>query len=223
LFGTKNSCKSLKNNIPARPPAYQSSILYSLFILSFLFYLPGKLTGQAGQWTWMHGPKGTNSSGNYGTQTIPNNSNNPHGLFDACQWTDTNGVFWLFGGVNWLGQKYADLWRYLPTTNQWTWMNGTATPNEIGNYGTQGVSSLSNIPPARSHGMATWTDKNNNLWFFGGSNNGMVAFNDLWKYNIATGEWTWVKGPKVAGDTGRYGTMGVPDMLNLPPSRVCLE
>src|SRR5258706_13185363 len=46
-------------------------------------------------------------------------------------------------------------------------------------------------------------------------------FNDLWEYNIATNQWTWIGGNNVGNKPGNYGTKGVPDTANLPPSRLC--
>src|SRR5438876_142774 len=83
--------------------------------------LPIASMAQVGQWTWMHGKNTTGVSATYGTQTIFNNANNPPGLYEACQWTDTTGNFWLFGGIDYRGDIYGDLWQYKPATNQWAW------------------------------------------------------------------------------------------------------
>ena len=109
----------------------------------------------------MHGTKVTGSLATYGSETIFDPANNPSGLYEACQWTDTSGKFWLFGGIDSYGNINGDLFEYDPTINQWAWMNGSSVVNDPGNYGTQGVPLLANYPPSRSHGMASWTDKQN--------------------------------------------------------------
>jgi hypothetical protein len=58
------------------------------------------------------------------------------------------------------------------TANEWTWMGGNAMPNQPGVYGELGVSQAQNIPGGRG-GSSTWTDKDGNLWLFGG--NGLDA------------------------------------------------
>jgi hypothetical protein len=88
-----------------------------------------------------------------------------------------------------------------------------------------------------------WADTSGNIWLFGGlgldsagtRNPGAVSglangtatpngalLNDLWKYNIGTGQWTWVSGGGATGladQTGVYGTQQVPATGNLPGSR----
>ena len=67
-----------------------------------------------------------------------------------------------------LGQL-NDLWKYNISTNQWTWMSGSNTVNQIGIYGNNGVPSNSTTPGTRAYSVS-WTDKENNLWLFGGLN-----------------------------------------------------
>ena len=59
-----------------------------------------------------------------------------------------------------------DLWKYSPSTNQWTWVSGNNTAS-LGVYGTQGVSSSFNFPGSRG-GSVIWIDSNGTLWLFGG-------------------------------------------------------
>ncbi len=76
-----------------------------------------------------------------------------------------------------------------------------ATPTcegQNGIYGAQGVAASTNMPGGR-HEAVTWTDANGNLWLFGGEGNDSVGtafgiLNDLWMYNIASSQWTWVAG-----------------------------
>ena len=41
----------------------------------------------------------------------------------------------------------------------------------------------------------------------------------MWRYNISTSEWTWMKGSQTTGQNGVYGTFGVEDPANIPGSR----
>ena len=47
------------------------------------------------------------------------------------------------------------------------------------------------------------------LWLFGGSGFDSLGdeggLNDLWRYNTATGEWTWMKGASTRHQAGTYG------------------
>ena len=62
-----------------------------------------------------------------------------------------------------------------------------------------------------------------NLWLYGGFGFTDVwpnygALNDLWKFNMASGEWTFVSGDYSVGN-GVYGTRGVTSPSVLPGSR----
>ena len=108
----------------------------------------------------------------------------------------------------------------------WTWINGSKVSNAIGSYGTLGTSSVSNIPGGRM-AMAKWSDSLGNLWIFGGSGcdqNGSCdqynnRFNDLWKYDKTSNEWTWVSGSNLINQQGSYGTKDIPNTRNIPGNR----
>ena len=73
----------------------------------------------------------------------------------------------------------------------------------------------------------TWTDSNGRFWLFGGSGlDGLGAttneLNDMWMYDPATGQWTWVNGDAVSvvsSYQGTYGAKGVAASTNVPPAR----
>lgn len=180
-------------------------------------------TSYSQDWTWLKGSNTVNAVGVYGTQGISSTTNTPGARFGHTTWVDANGNIWLFGGrsSNSTFDWYADLWKYSPVTNQWTWVKGVSTMNYGGIYGTQGLSSATNSPGAR-HSSVGWTDNQGNLWMFGGSGyagSSAGGLSDLWKYNIATNQWTWMKGSNVIGYTGNYGTIGVSSASNAPGSR----
>ncbi len=176
---------------------------------------------QQGEWTWMNGDS-TNSLGHYGNLGVFDAINSPPSLYEACEWTDFNGNFWLFGGGG-PTSVYSDLWEFKPSTNQWAWIKGPGIPNQNGNYGNKGVPSPSNNPGSRTQGMATWTDLSGSLWMMGGRgdaiNNEYGFLNDLWKFDIANNEWTWMGGTDTIDDLGNYGLLQVPSITNNPPSR----
>lgn len=186
----------------------------SLFLAPiFLFLFTINLSAQGGVWTWMRGGGGAVSPpGSYGTQGISSPTNDPPCRYMCSNWVDTSGNFWIFGGFN--GNNLSDTWKYDVQTNEWTWMKGgQGNTGQAGTFGVQGVPALSNNPPANSLASVTWTDLNNNLWLY-------HKFGDLWKYEIATNTWTWVKGSGVTSQPAVYGTKGVPSSLNTPGSNV---
>lgn len=122
--------------------------------------------------------------------------------------------------------------------NQWTWMGGSSTVSGEfgvwpGVYGTKGAPAPTNIPPTRVDEV-TWTSMDGRFWLFGGLTftTTLNYFNDLWEFDPATNEWTWVAGDNTVGSNcpvivtiancgqpGVYGTLGTPAATNSPGSR----
>jgi N-acetylneuraminic acid mutarotase len=219
------------------------SLRASALLLVCVSLSAGAQSAAPNEWTWMGGSNSASNSagqfGVYGTLGTPAAGNIPGGTFWASSWTDSNGNFWLFGGVgNTVGNCDSNgLWEFRPSKNEWAWMGGTNVANQPGVYGTLGTPAAANFPGARTS-AETWTDKSGNLWLFGGvgadadGNNGFL--NDLWQFNPSTNEWTWMGGSSTAsyclttpGGTGScfnirggvYGTLGAPAAGNLPGAR----
>jgi N-acetylneuraminic acid mutarotase len=180
----------------------------------------------SGLWTWMSGATTGNLAGVYGTRGTPAPGNVPGSRSALVSWKDGAGNFWLFGGagfdLNDLDSYLNDLWRYNPSTNQWTWMNGSTQGGGAGVYGAQGTAAAGNVPGARA-GAVSWSDASGNFWLFGGrghdSNGTIGVLNDLWQYSPTTGRWTWMSGSMTAGAPGAYGTLGTPAAGNVPGAR----
>lgn len=180
----------------------------------------------AGHWTWMKGSNAPDQHGTYGTKGIASSGNTPGARQNAVSWKDGSGNLWLFGGV---GQPASgavnylnDLWKYDVASGNWTWMKGSNATNEYGTYGTRGEPVPDNTPGARQATEA-WTDLSGNLWLFGGSGfatSGLAGFlNDLWRYDVATGNWAWMKGSNAIGQLGVYGSLGVEETSNTAGAR----
>lgn len=139
-------------------------------------------------WTWVSGSDVSQQPGIYGTESTAAPGNVPGGRDSAVTWTDAQGNFWLFGGAGYDSRtNYGDLndlWKYDPSTGEWTWMSGSDTVEQLGIYGTLGTPAPGNVPGARIWAVGR-VDQTGNLWLFGGFH--MFAlpsgkFNDLWKY-----------------------------------------
>ena len=112
--------------------------------------------------------------------------------------------------------------------NEWIWMDGSTTfPGggiSGGVYGTLGTPSTGNLPGSRAS-AATWKDNNGNLWLFSGEVFSEY-YNDVWRFNPATTEWTWMSGSNadvpgvIGGIGGVYGTQGTPAAGNTAGGRV---
>jgi hypothetical protein len=181
-----------------------------------------------GEWTWVSGSSSTNVTGVYGTKGTPASGNLPGARYGSASWIDKSGNFWLFGGSGYGASGSAgnlnDLWEFSPSSGEWTWVSGGTTTGVYGVYGTQGVGASSNMPGTRDF-AAGWIDSSNNLWIFGGFGNAASTggyLGDLWKFSPSTGYWTFVSGSSTAantGNTGVYGTQGVPAASNVPGIR----
>jgi len=168
--------------------------------------LSAGVTLAEGVWTSKSGASvvGQNVAGVYtGTQY-------PGSRVSPVIFKDNTGLIWMFGGYGYDKNGTVgflnDLWNFNGTT--WTYVVGSQTANPIGVYGTQGTAASSNFPGGR-HLSAGWADASGNLFVFGGEgydSTGLVTgiLNDLWMYNIASNEWTWVTGSNVMNQTGSY-------------------
>jgi hypothetical protein len=186
------------------------------------------------QWTWITGSQLSNDLGNFGIKGIASPSNSPRARTNAASWIDNDGNFWIYGG-----QAYAivvnatptitlnDLWKYTPSTGLWTWMGGQSSEYSVGQlnyppvFGTAGVAGAGSSPGSRRQ-TSYWKDKAGDFWLFGGYgyNTSFTPFNDLWKYSVSTGLWTFVSGDATVNATGNYGTKGQPGLSTRPPSRI---
>lgn len=175
-------------------------------------------------WTWVKGDNTINQVGKYGTIGVRSISNTPGARNSSATWRDNQGNLWLLGGFGYSAgsQGYLnDLWKYEPSTSQWTWIKGDNTVNQKAVFGTKGVAHATNKPGA-AYSSVSWTDRSGNLWLFGGFGfNGTTIglLNALWKFDPATSEWTWVKGDNTVNAVGVYGTKGVAHASNQPGAR----
>jgi N-acetylneuraminic acid mutarotase len=192
---------------------------------------------QSREWVWMGGSKVVGQPAVYGKQGAPAPGNTPGERWGASAWTDSGGNFWLFGGsgIDFAGQQtnLNDLWKYTPSTGEWTWVNGGNQLGAKGNFGSVTVASTANFPSIREF-SASWTDKDGNFWLFGGQGEDSAGnsgyLNDLWEYSPSTGQWTWMGGPSTiqcvtaggetdCGNSGMYGMQNSGSKNNIPGSR----
>jgi hypothetical protein len=96
-----------------------------------------------------------------------------------------------YSGSGW----WNELWKYTPSTNEWTWVSGNNTTNAPGVYGSQGIPSTLNCPGARTYAVS-WIDSNGFLSLFGGDG------------------YVWVSGNNTVNVLGVYGTQGIPSLLS---------
>lgn len=182
------------------------------------------------QWTWVSGPNTSQSNqgqGQLGTKGVPDVNNLPYPLVNAGArgWVDNSGNFYFMFGQRPSLTVYVlhnQLWRFNPSTLEWTWLTGTNSDNSPAVYGTKGVPSSSNTPAGQAlNSTITQSSDRDKIWFFGERRlfgvNSYYTTNNMWQYQISTNEWTWLSGD---GDTqnpaGSFGSKGVERASNLP-------
>lgn len=184
------------------------------------------------QWAWISGASENYQYGVYGGRGVAASTNVPGGRYGMASWIDGTGDLWVFGGfgldsdTTGNGGYLNDLWKYDVSAGLWTWMSGSTTTRAAGVYGALGLADSDNVPGARRF-PACWADGNGNLWLFGGygyaTDNSIYThardLNDLWKYTISTGQWTWISGSSTVCKAGIYGTRGTAAVANVPGSR----
>lgn len=182
----------------------------------------------AKEWTWVSGGNKVGAASVFGTEGAASSANEPGGRSGAVSWIDSSGNLWLFGSGSYgalnSGGPSNDLWKFSPSSKQWTWVSGssTASGSQVGVYGTEGTAANSNLPGGRS-GAVSWIDSSGNLWLFGGdgydSTGQNYLLNDLWEFNPSTQRWTWVSGSDQVLGKATYGALGVPAPTNVPGAR----
>lgn len=152
-------------------------------------------------WTWATGsayggtvinPDGPSGQGGlYDKLGVPDPGNTPGGRINASTWTDAQGNLWMFGGRGY-GSAFGegalnDLWEFDRSKWLWAWMGGSEVVPNPGNiiYGPYREAS-SQTQPGPRYGAASWTDKNGNLWIFGGFSTGQDygLLNDVFEYQL---------------------------------------
>jgi len=187
-------------------------------------------------WTLVSGGTTGNQNGAYPASAGTGGAGfAPGGRQTAVLWVDLSGNIWLFGGFGLdskgtsgstgpgslqIGSVLNDLWKFDPVAGQWTWVSGSNLANQNGVYGTQGISNATtnaaatNVPGSRWGSMG-WVNPDGNLFLFGGFGYGSQGsqptgfLNDVWEYQLSTGEWIWWKGSVDADQPGTYITSPV--------------
>ncbi|HYV90953.1 MAG TPA: T9SS type A sorting domain-containing protein [Chitinophagales bacterium] len=174
------------------------------------------------EWTWMSGDSIYNALPVYGIQGVPDVNNRPGGRWCYASWKDDQDNFWLFGGNHYdpyAGeQSLNDVWKYSPSTGEWTWMSGDTLVDQPGNAGAECEFSTVYIPGSRWENRACLRDTCGNVWMYGGHTipEGYSQFCDLWIYRPQLNDWAWLG----SNCNHHYGIKEVPDALNSPGMRM---
>jgi hypothetical protein len=168
-------------------------------------------------WTWVAGPNTVDDNQVY-AGAGPQSGNSPGAMSEMTLAIDGQDRILVFGGRgrDTAGSRSAlhDLWRFDGT--DWERLSGSGLSAQAGSFGTIGVASNTNIPPAMSVSRS-WVDLDGNFWNFGGNTSNFREQNALWRFDGT--DWTWMKDSSSTRVSGVYGTLGTPASGNTPGSR----
>lgn len=163
-----------------------------------------KYNKATGLWIWIKGSNQPDDTGSLGTVGVEAASNLPR----SC----SNFNFWILGHKLYIYN--GKMWRYNMVSNNWTCLK--KPPNNSMHYGQKGIEDSLNTPGFRGKSVC-WTI-NGDLYLFGGAKSNDY-YSDIWRYDTATNNWAWIKGPNYANSYGTLGQIGLVDSTNNPSAR----
>jgi hypothetical protein len=173
----------------------------------------------------MGGASIINQFGVYGTLGVGSTTNTAGARAYSTAW-QVGTLVYLYGGTGYgtfgTAGSMGDMWTYDYSTGQWAWIKGSSNINSAANHGTQGQSNAAVTPGGRSAAMC-WKSSSTSLWLSCGngvwSGFGNCTWGDLWVFNTATNNWTWVKGSSTPFTSPSYGVQGAGSATTDPGAR----
>jgi N-acetylneuraminic acid mutarotase len=173
-------------------------------------------------WTLLKGSNVFNDTGYYGIMNVASSINSPACRNGSASWS-LNGYLYLYGGSD-----RDDLWRFDTVTGNWTWIGGHRQTRLPGNYTTPGTFLAYNTPGGR-YASFCWV-QNNRAYLFGGRGFAISAppgavvspsyCDDLWTYDLASGNWAWLKGHENPNFASFSSTTSLSTVYNTPSARM---
>jgi hypothetical protein len=174
-------------------------------------------------WGWIAGystsAKTVPYAARYGSLNVPNVNNTPPARIWPQRWAFDDSFYMFSGSAQYQSADlYSDLWQFNVTTKIWTWIAGPSTLNVGPTY-----TGADAVPSGRCEHQGFIHYKNRTLYMFGGYGLDFQAIisnlNDLWKFELSTQQWTFIRGSYYSDDPGTYGQLGVPSDSNDPAAR----
>ncbi len=158
---------------------------------------------------------------------VESTSNHPGAMSGYTSWFYDNSL-WLFGGTS-VNSTDANavqkkVWKFNLATQMWVCVKNPSSAR--GSFGQQHVSDANNTPPALIR-ISTTAILNNEAYFIGGYELGGTTtdmetygtHNSLWKYNMATNNWTWLRGHITTNRPAFFGKKGIEHSDNIPEGK----
>ncbi|MFY0673377.1 MAG: T9SS type A sorting domain-containing protein [Bacteroidia bacterium] len=172
-------------------------------------------------WTWMSGSNTLYANSKYGRLNKHSSLGVPGARRSNYGWSDGDDLY-FYGGDGQDSTKYgflSDTWKWDGT--KWIWTGGSKTVNVQETYDIINGPAI-RIPGARKNSASFQAD-NGDLYLFGGhgfdANGDEGYLSDLWVRDFESGNWTWLKGSDLEGQSASYGTKGTGGSTNQPGKR----
>jgi hypothetical protein len=140
------------------------------------------------------------------TSAFTGNSSSPSARNNVFVWVDNANTFWMYGGNTKTSGPSNELWSYNLTLNNGQFVKVNARAMNTGTQGTPGPT----VWPGYAAGGAYWfKSSTNELFLFGGYSSpsqGYQEYNNLWKYSVSLGQWTFLSGTGGTLGMGTYST-----------------
>ncbi len=174
-----------------------------------------------GRWAWMSGSNIAGDAGHYGPIDSPSVNYYPSGRVCNLHWQDSQGNFWLAGGGSFSTDTcFVDVWKFNPSTLEWTLVKGSPTPDTVNFSSGNCQANTTNKEGGRYENRAVWKVCDNLIINYGGANYNNTHYNinnDLWAFLPQQKEWMEINEHSITGD---YGLQGFASAQNYPTGRI---
>ena len=169
------------------------------------------------QWTWMAGFDSFKISSTYPSSVISDYKSslkNPYSSpISEVNWVDTIGNLWFVSKSGVTNNLFLS--KYNIQTSEFELKD--YRPNNYSSKGTQGQALSSNFPDLV---YTTYWVKGTDDYIYGGINRyGDSISQEMWRFNMNSKLWTWLRGVKSTENKAIYGVKGVANATNQPNSK----
>ncbi|HEY1056627.1 MAG TPA: kelch repeat-containing protein [Emticicia sp.] len=196
--------------------------------IAILILLPCTLFAQKGKWENYSERNNQNKNKNdylpdANKQQAAASVTNPAPRNASTNWQDKQGNVYIFGGLgidnNLNVGTFADLWQFNAKNLVWKNLSGSRDIEKF-NKDTKKKLAVTATTPSPRQSAATWTDKQGNLYMFGG-NTGMLDeyLSDFWIFDIKKQNWTQLSNSKELNKKNQSTGKNKNNTNNLPAAR----
>lgn len=136
----------------------------------------------------------------------------PRARSDYAYWKDNTGNIWIYGGYveSHGSDEFGDVWKFNPTTAEWTLISGNDTFNPP----------KTTTNPGSRNAPYCWVGNDNKLYMSGGQKQYWYFLRDTWRINPSNGNWEIVKADSLTNEVPISAGLRIENSTNMPGSSV---